>query len=298
MTGTRPCSTRPFRRLRPTRACSFALDDGLELIFDDPRRFGTGELALGATAREAFFAARLGRRAARARLHERAPVRADARQPRAGEGVPARPAQGRRRRQHLRRRGALPRAHPSAARRRGRLSRGAVRGAARRDGGRRSRRASPPRARRSTTSAIPTASRAPSRTASSSTGARASRAWSAAGPSRKLRAAGRGTYVCERCQPRPRRAALRPRRQLGQPAGAVGRGELLKAADRLAVDDDLREGHHARAGDELGAPVGVLGQVDLLVRDAAPLEERLCRPAVAARFSGVNDDVDPLLHKV
>jgi formamidopyrimidine-DNA glycosylase len=32
-------------------------------------------------------------------------------------------------------------------------------------------------------------------------------------PVRKLRAAGRGTYVCERCQPRPRAArARRPRR--------------------------------------------------------------------------------------
>ena len=38
----------------------FALDDGRELIFDDPRRFGTGELALGGDAREAFFAMRLG----------------------------------------------------------------------------------------------------------------------------------------------------------------------------------------------------------------------------------------------
>jgi len=38
----------------------FAFDDGHELIFDDPRRFGTGELALGTEAREAFFAARLG----------------------------------------------------------------------------------------------------------------------------------------------------------------------------------------------------------------------------------------------
>src|ERR671916_2475086 len=38
----------------------FGLDDGRELIFDDPRRFGTGELALGAEARDAFFAARLG----------------------------------------------------------------------------------------------------------------------------------------------------------------------------------------------------------------------------------------------
>jgi formamidopyrimidine-DNA glycosylase len=38
----------------------FALDDGRELIFDDPRRFGTGELALGGDARDAFFATRLG----------------------------------------------------------------------------------------------------------------------------------------------------------------------------------------------------------------------------------------------
>ena len=38
----------------------FALDDGHELRFCDPRRFGTGELALGAAARDAFFAARLG----------------------------------------------------------------------------------------------------------------------------------------------------------------------------------------------------------------------------------------------
>ncbi|MBA3305230.1 MAG: DNA-formamidopyrimidine glycosylase, partial [Thermoleophilaceae bacterium] len=32
---------------------------------------------------------------------------------------------------------------------------------------------------------------------------------------RKLRAAGRGTYVCERCQPRPRPRRARP----GTPAG-------------------------------------------------------------------------------
>ncbi|MDX6639303.1 MAG: formamidopyrimidine-DNA glycosylase [Solirubrobacteraceae bacterium] len=38
----------------------FALDDGHELRFCDPRRFGTGELALGSEARDAFFAARLG----------------------------------------------------------------------------------------------------------------------------------------------------------------------------------------------------------------------------------------------
>jgi formamidopyrimidine-DNA glycosylase len=38
----------------------FALDDGHEVVFVDPRRFGTGELALGEAARDAFLAARLG----------------------------------------------------------------------------------------------------------------------------------------------------------------------------------------------------------------------------------------------
>ncbi|HVE69190.1 MAG TPA: bifunctional DNA-formamidopyrimidine glycosylase/DNA-(apurinic or apyrimidinic site) lyase [Solirubrobacteraceae bacterium] len=37
-----------------------ALDDGHRLVYDDPRRFGTGELARGRAALEAFFAARLG----------------------------------------------------------------------------------------------------------------------------------------------------------------------------------------------------------------------------------------------
>jgi formamidopyrimidine-DNA glycosylase len=38
----------------------FAFADGPTVWFDDPRRFGTGELALGAPQRDAFFAARLG----------------------------------------------------------------------------------------------------------------------------------------------------------------------------------------------------------------------------------------------
>jgi formamidopyrimidine-DNA glycosylase len=57
MTGTLlydPPPGTPYERVR------FALDDGHELRFCDPRRFGTGELALGAAARDAFFAARLG----------------------------------------------------------------------------------------------------------------------------------------------------------------------------------------------------------------------------------------------
>jgi formamidopyrimidine-DNA glycosylase len=58
MTGTLlidPPPATPYARVR------FVLDGGAhELRFCDPRRFGTGELALGAAARDAFFASRLG----------------------------------------------------------------------------------------------------------------------------------------------------------------------------------------------------------------------------------------------
>ncbi len=57
MTGTLlldPPPGTPYGRVR------IALDDGRELRFCDPRRFGTGELALGTPALRAFFDARLG----------------------------------------------------------------------------------------------------------------------------------------------------------------------------------------------------------------------------------------------
>jgi formamidopyrimidine-DNA glycosylase len=57
MTGTLlydPPPGTPYERVH------WVLDDGHELRFCDPRRFGTGELALGTAARDAFFAARLG----------------------------------------------------------------------------------------------------------------------------------------------------------------------------------------------------------------------------------------------
>ena len=57
MTGTLlydPPPGTPYERVRWT------LDDGHQLRFCDPRRFGTGELALGTPVRDAFFAARLG----------------------------------------------------------------------------------------------------------------------------------------------------------------------------------------------------------------------------------------------
>jgi formamidopyrimidine-DNA glycosylase len=57
MTGTLlydPPADTPYERVRWT------LDDAHELRFCDPRRFGTGELAIGAAARDAFLDARLG----------------------------------------------------------------------------------------------------------------------------------------------------------------------------------------------------------------------------------------------
>jgi len=78
---------------------------------------------------------------------------------------------------------------------------------------------------------------------------------------RKLVVAGRGTYVCEHCQPRPRprrTPALQSGRmttsggdQLEEAAGLVGSANLVVPTKQLLVDDDLREGHHSRLVDEL-----------------------------------------------
>ena len=57
MTGTLLYDPKPDERFRRV---TFTLSDGHELAFCDQRRFGTGELALGPAALEAFFAARLG----------------------------------------------------------------------------------------------------------------------------------------------------------------------------------------------------------------------------------------------
>ncbi|HKE79825.1 MAG TPA: bifunctional DNA-formamidopyrimidine glycosylase/DNA-(apurinic or apyrimidinic site) lyase [Solirubrobacteraceae bacterium] len=57
MTGTLLYDAPPGTSYERVR---FALDDGHDVRFCDPRRFGTGELAIGAAARDAFFAARLG----------------------------------------------------------------------------------------------------------------------------------------------------------------------------------------------------------------------------------------------
>ena len=170
MTGTLlydPPPGTPYERVR------WVLDDGHELRFCDPRRFGTGELALGSAARDAFFASRLGvepldgeltgealRQMARGR---RAPVKAfllDQRRIAGVGNIYADEALFRARIHPLRAAG------PSRARSATRWRRRCAR---------RCWPVSRPGARRSTTSATPTASRAPSRTSSSSTCAAASR---------------------------------------------------------------------------------------------------------------------------
>src|SRR4051794_1576115 len=57
MTGTLLYDAAPDA---PYRRVTFSLHDGHEVAFCDPRRFGTGELALGDAALEAFFEPRVG----------------------------------------------------------------------------------------------------------------------------------------------------------------------------------------------------------------------------------------------
>jgi formamidopyrimidine-DNA glycosylase len=200
MTGTLlydPPAGTPYERVR------FVLDDGHELRFCDPRRFGTGELALGTAARDAFFAARLGlepldgelsgealRRLARGR---RAPVKAFLLDQRwiAGVGnIYADEALFRARIHPLRPAGTLTRAQCDALAEavRATLTAGLAAGGATIDD---------------------------FRHADGASGAfqdeflvhgRGGEPCPACGgPVVKLLAAGRGTYACERCQKRPRR---------------------------------------------------------------------------------------------
>ena len=201
MTGT--LLLRPPERPLHTRV-TFGLG-GAELLFVDPRRFGTGELALGPEALDAFFAARLGVEPFEpeftgAHLHAlakrcRAPIKAMLLDQKRIAGVGNIYADE-----------ALFRARVHPLRRADRLNRKQARRCATRSS-RRCRPGSRPRAPRSTTSATPTASAAPSRTASSIHLREGEPCLRCGRAVRKLRAAGRGTYVCEKCQPRPRYAA-------------------------------------------------------------------------------------------
>src|SRR5262249_18432442 len=66
----------------------------------------------------------------------------------------------------------------------------------------------------------------------------------------------------------------------GQLACRVERGQLLEAADRPPVDEDLGHGLPTRPLHEVGAQVVVLAHVDLRERDGARLEESLRTHAV------------------
>ena len=182
----------------------FELDDGSELLFVDvaPLRHRRRRCSASDALAE-FFASRLGVEPLSPDFTADA-LRAQARGPQAaGEGVPARPGARRRRGQHLRRRGAVPRAHPPAAaggtltRPQFEALRDAVVEIARA-------RASTPRAPRSTTTATSTAPSGRFQDRFLVHLREGEPCLRCGNTIRKLRAAGRGTYVCQRCQPRPR----------------------------------------------------------------------------------------------
>ncbi len=111
--------------------------------------------------------------------------------------------------------------------------------------------------------------------------------------------AGRGTYVCETCQPRAAAGGERVSRpQLVQAPALRGRERLGVAAEQLAVDEHLGEAHHAGAPYELHAALGVLGEVDLGELQPAGLQQALDARAERAGIGRVDGDLDSLLHKV
>src|SRR5438094_707310 len=64
-------------------------------------------------------------------------------------------------------------------------------------------------------------------------------------------------------------------RQGGQLGTRIQRRQFLEAADRPAVDENLRHGAAARAAHEIGACLGVAAHVDLVGGDAAHLRDEL-----------------------
>jgi formamidopyrimidine-DNA glycosylase len=199
MTGTLlydPPPGAPYERVR------FALDDGHELRFCDPRRFGTGELAIGVEARDAFLDARLGiepqgdaltgaslRALARGR---RAPIKAfllDQRRIAGVGNIYADEALHRARIHPLRPAGSLTRAQCDALAGtvRDALTAGLAAGGATIDD---FRHADGVRGSFQHEFLVHRREGEPCPVCGT--------------PIRKMVAAGRGTYVCERCQPRPR----------------------------------------------------------------------------------------------
>ena len=108
----------------PHRRAVVRLDDGSDVVYRDVRRFGTW-LLLEPEELDPYLAARLGAEPLERRFTRETSRRSARRPPRAGQGGAPRPADARRDREHLRRRGALAREDPPAApggRARGRTS--------------------------------------------------------------------------------------------------------------------------------------------------------------------------------
>ncbi len=100
-----------------TRA-RFALSGGHRLVYVDPRRFGTGHLLAGASARDAYLEKRLGAEPFTPAFTTDVSALGRSGSGGTDQGIRAGPAPDRWRREHLRRRGAVPRSHPPAPARR------------------------------------------------------------------------------------------------------------------------------------------------------------------------------------
>jgi formamidopyrimidine-DNA glycosylase len=202
----------PYERVR------FALSGARDVRFCDPRRFGTGELAVGIGARDAFFAARLGLEPLSGELDgpalhrlsrgRRAPVKAfllDQRKVAGVGNIYADEALFRARIHPLRPAGALSRAQCAALADavKGALTAGLEAGGATIDDFRH-------------TDGV----RGAFQDEFLVHRRRGEPCPECGGAVVKFVAAGRGTYACERCQPRPRAASARPGARSGRPGRA------------------------------------------------------------------------------
>ena len=212
----------------PHRRAVVKLDDGSDVAYRDVRRFGTWLLLEPAEVDDVPRRARRAR-AARGRVQGEAPRRAARGPARADQGGDPRPAHGRRRREHLRRRGALARAASIRSRRPPSSTPDEVKARPHAASAPRCRRASAGRARRCATTGCPTASSGSAQHEFKVYGRGGEPCERCGTPIDKIRVAGRGTWYCPSCQRLPRR--LR-REQLVEPALAVEAPELGVAADR------------------------------------------------------------------
>ena len=295
MTGQPAAGPRGGRRAGPPHLrARMTLDDGDRVLFVDQRRFGTGIVLLGTPALRRLLRRPAGVEPLGPGLHGRGAARAGARAAGAGEGVPAHPGADRRRGEHLRRRGAVPAPASTRCGRSARCKRPQL--AALRDAVVESLEAGID-ARGATIDDFRNADGAygsfQDRFLVHLPRGRAVPALRNADPQDP--GGGPGHLLLPEV---PAAAAVtsRARAEAGERGSASSRpsrsasSSSRKPPIARSPDQDLREGHLAGEGHQLGAAVGVLGQVDLGVVDAAGLQQRLRLAAEAARLGGVERD--------